>query len=66
MVTSGPSTTMIPVGYISKKVVVRPDWLKANNVEDIYAVIDCISEPFADYINFWKHNLYWFFNSPDE
>jgi hypothetical protein len=55
---------MIPVGYIYKKVVARPDWLKADAVFDIYSLSNCISEDFADYINYWKHNGYWLFNSP--
>jgi hypothetical protein len=54
---------MIPAGYMSKKVVVRPEWLKADGVEDVCAVSGCFSEPFADYINYWKHNGFWLFNS---
>jgi hypothetical protein len=57
---------MIPVGYMSKKVVARPVWLKAAGVEDVYAVSGCISGPFAHYIDWWKHNGFWFFNSPDD
>jgi hypothetical protein len=57
---------MIPVGYMRKRVVTRPDWLKADTVDDIYAVSGCISEAFADYIQYWKHNGYWFFNSPGD
>ena len=34
------------------------------SVSDIYSLSDCISEDFADYINCWKHNGYWLFNSP--
>lgn len=56
---------MIPVGYMAKKVVSRPDWLKANKVTDIYSVSGCVSEDFADYINYWKHNGYWFFDSAE-
>jgi len=55
----------IPAGYMAKKVVNKPGWLKANRVEDIYSVSGCISKDFADYIQFWKHNGYWFFDSPD-
>jgi len=55
---------MIPAGYMAKKVVTTPDWLKANGVEDIYAVSGCISKDFADYIQFWKHNGYWLFDAP--
>lgn len=56
---------MIPAGYMAKRVVRRPDWLKANGVEDIYSVSGCLSKDFADYIKFWKHNGYWFFDSPE-
>jgi hypothetical protein len=56
---------MVPAGYMAKRVVARPDWLPAERVSSIYSVSGCISENFADYINFWKHNGYWLFNSPD-
>ncbi len=55
---------MIPAGYMAKRVVARPDWLPAERVSSIYSVSGCVSENFADYINFWKHNGYWLFNSP--
>jgi len=50
---------------MAKQVVSKPDWHKANGVEDIYSVSGCISKDFADYITFWKHNGYWFFASPE-
>lgn len=56
---------MIPVGYMAKNVSKIPDWLKVDNVTDIYSVSGCISQSFADYIKFWKHNGYWFFDNPD-
>ena len=56
---------MIPVGYMYKRVVTRPDWLKAAGVIDIYSLSGCISEDFADYINYWRQNGYWLFNSPE-
>ncbi len=56
---------MIPVGYMAKHLATRPDWLKdAHQVKDIYSVSGCISENFADYIEYWKHNGYWLFDSP--
>jgi hypothetical protein len=55
---------MIPAGYMFKKVIHRPDWIKAATVDDIYSVSGCVSEYFADYIKYWKHNGYWLFNSP--
>ena len=55
---------MIPVGYMAKRVRPKPDWLQAPQVIDIYSVSTCQSEDFADYILYWKHNGYWFFDSP--
>lgn len=55
---------MIPVGYMYKTISNKPDWLKAEQVVDIYSVSSCVSEDFDDWINYWKHNGYWFFDSP--
>ena len=52
---------MIPV---AKRVIKKPDWLKANSVVDIYSVSNCMSEDFADYTTHWKTNGYWFLDSP--
>lgn len=54
---------MIPAGYMFKKLTARPDWVKAGNIRDIYSVSRCISDDFCDWINFWKHNGYWFFDN---
>lgn len=56
---------MIPAGYMAKQVATRPEWLKADRVDDIYSVSNCVSNDFADYINYWKHNGYWLFDSPE-
>ena len=56
---------MIPVGYMAKRVVSRPEWLKAPAVVDIFSVSNEMSPDFAEYITLWKHNGYWFFDSPD-
>jgi hypothetical protein len=56
---------MVPVGYMAKHVRTKPDWLKAPQVKDIYSVSNCVSEDFADYISLWKHNGYWFFDTPE-
>ena len=56
---------MIPAGYMAKKVVAKPSWIRAEGIDDIYSVSACMSGNFADYINFWKHNGYWFFDAPD-
>jgi len=55
---------MIPVGYMYKSISEKPEWLKASQVSDIYSVSGCVSEDFDDWINYWKHNGYWFFDSP--
>ncbi len=55
---------MIPVGYMAKHVSKRPEWLNVEGVVDIYSVRNCVSESFADYVNYWRHNGYWFFDSP--
>ena len=57
---------MIPLGYLYKLVADRPEWLTAANVADVYSLSGCVSKPFADYIDYWKHNGYWLFNSPRE
>ena len=56
---------MIPVGYMAKRVSVRPEWLQTERVVDVYSVSHCISNGFADYIHYWMHNGYWFFDSPE-
>ena len=55
---------MIPLGYMAKRVKARTEWIHVTGVVDIYSVSACVSKDFADYINFWKHNGYWFFDSP--
>jgi hypothetical protein len=56
---------MTPAGYMAKRVCAKPDWLAVDSVVDIYSVSGCISKDFADYINYWKHNGYWLFDSPE-
>jgi hypothetical protein len=46
-------------------VLPRPDWLSAERVSRIYSVSGCVADNFADYINYWKHNGYWLFDSPE-
>ena len=55
---------MLPAGYMRKRVASNSEWLQAEGVVDIYSVSNCLSNNFADYINFWRHNGYWLFNSP--
>src|SRR3954469_22200230 len=55
---------MIPAGYMAKRILNRPEGYLNKDIVDIYSVSSCMSEDFADYIDFWKHNGYWFFDSP--
>lgn len=57
-------TAMLPAGYMLKKVVARPDWLKVPEVDDIYSLSGCVSADFTDYINYWRHNGFWLFDNP--
>jgi hypothetical protein len=56
---------MIPAGYMAKRASKKPVWLKASHVVDVWSVGDCVSEDFADYIEYWKHNGFWLFDSPE-
>ncbi|MFN8061307.1 MAG: hypothetical protein U0Q12_19255 [Vicinamibacterales bacterium] len=56
---------MVPAGYMAKHVIERPDGLRADNVSAIHSVSSCMSPNFADHINYWKHNGYWLFDSPE-
>jgi len=55
---------VLALGYMAKRVELRPDWLEVTSVDDVFSVSSCISEDFCDYIDFWRHNGYWFFDSP--
>jgi hypothetical protein len=54
---------MVPAGYMAKKVSKVTKEMGLNAV-DIYSVAGCISEDFTEYIKYWKHNAYWFYDSP--
>ena len=54
---------MFELGYMAKRIAERPEWLDHPTVRDVYAVSNCISRNFCDYINQWKHNGFWFFDS---
>jgi hypothetical protein len=56
---------MIPAGYLYKRVVARPEWLNAPHVENVYSLSSCISDNFADAVQFWRRNGYWLFDTPD-
>lgn len=55
---------MLELGYMAKHIAECPEWLDHPTVCDIYAVSNCVSRNFCDYINHWKHNGFWLFDSP--
>lgn len=56
---------MIPAGYLAKRIIAKPRWILNDHVTDIYSLSNCISKDFADYIDYWKHNGFWLFDSPN-
>ncbi len=48
-----------------KSVSLKPEWHNTHSVTDIYSVSGCVSKDFDDGIDYWKHNGYWFFDSPN-
>ncbi len=56
---------MIPVGYMAKRVPQRAEWLKAPVVLDVYSVSNCMNDDFTDFVDYWKHNGWWFFDTPE-
>jgi hypothetical protein len=56
---------MTPLGYLYKRVALCTDGMDLPpHVHDIYSVSSCISDDFADYIPYWKHNGFWLFDTP--
>jgi hypothetical protein len=56
---------MIPVGYMAKASCKKPEGFELPMVEDVYSVSSDVNDDFGDYINSWKHNGYWLFDSPE-
>jgi hypothetical protein len=57
--------TPILIGYFPKRTLRRPDWLKAAGVEEICSVSSCISEDPDGWIDEWRHNDLYVYDSPD-
>jgi hypothetical protein len=55
--------TLIAAGYMAKLIQNTPEYITNKNVKYIYSVSNCISKDFTNYIQYWKHNKYWFFDS---
>ena len=51
------------IGYFPKRVVPRPDWLKAPGVLVIRSVSECMSSGPPDRIERWTHNEMWVYST---
>ncbi len=56
----------ILIGYFPKKTKLMPEWLKATNVEMVCSASTCISEAPEGWINHWKHNECFLYNTIDD
>jgi hypothetical protein len=54
---------LVLIGYFPKKVVQRPDWLKAAGVSAIRSVCECVSAGPPDWIQRWTHNEMWVYST---
>ena len=52
------------IGYFPKRTVPRPEWLQAPQVLEICSASCCISEAPDGWINQWRHNEQWLYDSP--
>jgi hypothetical protein len=50
-------------GYFPKRVTTRPDWLEAPHVNEIWSVSDCMSAAPEGWIDLWRHNELWLFDT---
>jgi hypothetical protein len=56
---------LLPAGYLFKKVGPPPAGFNASpHIADICSVSSCVVEPFADYLEHWRHNALFFFDNP--
>lgn len=53
------------IGYFPKRTLKRPDWLKARGLEEVCSVSNCISEGPDGWIDQWRHNDMWAYDSPE-
>lgn len=53
------------IGYFARPNTKRIEWPKAEVVEEICNVSNCMSHGDWDWINEWRHNEMWVFDSPE-
>ncbi len=57
--------TPILIGYFPKRTMKRPEWLKAMSVDEVCSVSECVSRGPANWIDNWRHNEMWVYDSPE-
>lgn len=55
----------ILIGYFPKRTLKRPDWLHASEVEEVCSVSTCISKGPEGWIDHWRHNEMWVYDTPE-
>jgi hypothetical protein len=50
---------------MAKSSCAKPAGFELAGVDDVYSVSSCVNDDFADYLDCWKHNGYWLFDSPE-
>jgi hypothetical protein len=65
--TMVPSERAILIGYFPKRVLRLPfpEGFEISHVVDICSVSECMSPGPEDWINSWRHNAMWCFDSPE-
>lgn len=59
------TNSMIPAGFLYKRIAKRPEWLAATpHVTDVRSISGCISPSFPDQFDHWKHNGCWLYDTP--
>lgn len=54
---------LVLIGYFPKKIVQRPEWLKAAGVTAIRSVCECTSSGPPHWIHHWTHNEMWVYST---
>ncbi len=57
---------MIDAGYFAKRVMARPEFVKAKNVAEICSASLCMSDGPDGWVEEWRHNWFGWFNSVED
>jgi len=56
---------MIPAGYMLKTVTKPEGWVSSSQVADLYSLSECVTTPFVDACETWRHNGFWLYDDVD-